>query len=47
MMLQPSPDLARAAGVDYVLPWFRWRALGDVVKELIHCHTPGGDEPAV
>jgi two-component system, chemotaxis family, chemotaxis protein CheY len=32
---------ARAAGVDYVLPWFRWRALGDVVKELIHCHTPG------
>lgn len=32
---------ARAAGVDYVLPWFRWRALGDVVKELLHCHTPG------
>ncbi len=35
---------ARAAGVDYVLPWFRWRALGEVVKELLHCPTPG--EPA-
>jgi DNA-binding response OmpR family regulator len=34
---------ARAAGVDYVLPWFRWRELGEVVKELLHCHTPGGD----
>jgi CheY-like chemotaxis protein len=32
---------ARAAGVDYVLPWFRWRDLGGVVKELIHCPTPG------
>lgn len=31
---------ARAAGVDYVLPWFRWRALGEVVRELLHCHTP-------
>lgn len=34
---------ARAAGVDYVLPWFRWRALGDVVKELLHCPAPGRD----
>ena len=34
---------ARAAGVDYVLPWYRWRELGEVVKELLHCHTPGGD----
>lgn len=32
---------ARAAGVDYVLPWFRWRDLGEVVKELLHCQTPG------
>lgn len=32
---------ARAAGVDYVLPWFRWRDLGEIVKELLHCHTPG------
>jgi CheY-like chemotaxis protein len=31
---------ARAAGVDYVLPWFRWRELGEVLKELLHCHTP-------
>lgn len=28
---------ARAAGVDYVLPWFRWRELGEVVKELLPC----------
>ena len=20
---------------------FRWRELGEVVKELLHCHTPG------
>jgi CheY-like chemotaxis protein len=33
---------AREAGVDYVLPWFRWRDLGEIVKELLHCHTPGG-----
>lgn len=33
---------ARAAGVDYVLPWFRWRELGEVVKEMLHCHTAGG-----
>lgn len=32
---------ARAAGVDYVLPWFRWRELGEVVKEVLHCHTTG------
>ncbi len=29
---------ARAAGVDYVLPWFRWRELGEVVKEVLQCH---------
>jgi two-component system chemotaxis response regulator CheY len=34
---------ARVAGVDYVLPWFRWRELGEVVKELLHCHTPGSN----
>ena len=34
---------ARAAGVDYVLPWFRWRELGEVVKELVHCNTPGSE----
>jgi two-component system chemotaxis response regulator CheY len=34
---------ARAAGVDYVLPWFRWRDLGEVVKELIHCPAAGTD----
>jgi DNA-binding response OmpR family regulator len=33
---------ARAAGVDYVLPWFRWRELGEVVKEILHCHPTGG-----
>lgn len=32
---------ARAAGVDYVLPWYRWRELGEVVKELLHSHCPG------
>lgn len=32
---------ARAAGVDYVLPWYRWRELGEVVKELLHTHCPG------
>jgi CheY-like chemotaxis protein len=32
---------AHAAGVDYVLPWFRWRELGDVVKELLHCSASG------
>lgn len=32
---------ARAAGVDFVLPWFRWRELGEVVKELLHCNANG------
>lgn len=36
-------NTARAAGVDYVLPWFRWRELGDVVRELVACNTPGPD----
>lgn len=30
---------AREAGVDLVLPWFRWRDLGAVVKELLLCHA--------
>jgi len=37
--MEDLENAARAAGVDYVLPWFRWRDLGDVVKELLHCHT--------
>lgn len=36
---------ARAAGVDYVLPWFRWRELGEVVKEVLHCHTSRHPNP--
>lgn len=32
---------AREAGVDLVLPWFRWRDLGAVVKELLQCHAAG------
>ncbi|PTX97924.1 response regulator [Opitutus sp. ER46] len=35
---------ARAAGVDYVLPWFRWRELGEVVREVLHCNTTGHSE---
>lgn len=38
--MEDLENAARAAGVDYVLPWFRWRELGEVVKELMHCHTP-------
>jgi two-component system chemotaxis response regulator CheY len=39
--MEDLEDAARAAGGDYVLPWFRWRELGEVVKELLHCNTPG------
>jgi two-component system, chemotaxis family, chemotaxis protein CheY len=39
--MEDLENAARAAGVDYVLPWFRWRELGDVVKELLHCNTHG------
>lgn len=42
--MEDLENAARAAGVDYVLPWFRWRELGEVVKELLHCHTPGGEK---
>lgn len=35
--MEDLDEPARAAGVDYVLPWFRWRDLGDIVKELLHC----------
>jgi two-component system, chemotaxis family, chemotaxis protein CheY len=41
--MEDLENAARAAGVDYVLPWFRWRELGEVVKELLHCHTPGSE----
>ena len=39
--MEDLENAARAAGVDYVLPWFRWRELGEVVKELLHCNAPG------
>lgn len=39
--MEDLENAAKAAGVDYVLPWFRWRDLGEVVKELLHCHTSG------
>ena len=37
--MEDLENAARAAGVDYVLPWFRWRELGEVVKELLSCPT--------
>ena len=39
--MEDLEDAARAAGVDFVLPWFRWRDLGEVVKELLPCNAPG------
>src|SRR5215212_8103208 len=39
--MEDLENAAQQAGVDYVLPWFRWRELGEVVKELIHCHAAG------
>lgn len=39
--MEDLENAARAAGVDYVLPWFRWRELGEVVKELLHCNASG------
>ena len=41
--MEDLENAARAAGVDYVLPWFRWRELGEVVKELLHCPTSGSE----
>lgn len=41
--MEDLDEQARAAGVDYVLPWFRWRELGDVVKEIIHCNASSRD----
>ena len=41
--MEDLENAARAAGVDFILPWYRWRELGDVVKELLHCHTPGNE----
>ncbi len=37
--MEDLEEQARVAGVDYVLPWFRWRELGEVVKEVLHCNT--------
>lgn len=37
--MEDMEEQAHAAGVDYVLPWFRWRELGEVVKEILHCHS--------
>jgi CheY-like chemotaxis protein len=42
--MEDLENAARASGVDYVLPWFRWRDLGEVVRELLHCNTHGGDK---
>lgn len=39
--MEDLDEQARAAGVDYVLPWFRWRELGEVVKEVLHCDASG------
>ena len=39
--MEDLDEQARAAGVDYVLPWFRWRDLGEVVKEVLQCNTTG------
>lgn len=38
--MEDLENAAHAAGVDYVLPWFRWRELGEVVKSLLPCPTP-------
>lgn len=37
--MEDLEEQARAAGVDYVLPWFRWRELGEVVKEVLQCNS--------
>jgi DNA-binding response OmpR family regulator len=37
--MEDLEEQARAAGVDYVLPWFRWRELGEVVREVLHCNS--------
>lgn len=39
--MEDLEEPARAAGVDFVLPWFRWRELGEVVKEVLQCNTTG------
>jgi CheY-like chemotaxis protein len=41
--MEDLENSAREAGVDYVLPWFRWRDLGEVVKELLHCNAAGAE----
>lgn len=43
--MEDIENLARSAGVDYVLPWFRWRELGEIVKELLHAHAPSPSAP--
>ncbi len=42
--MEDLEEQARAAGVDYVLPWFRWRELGEVVREVMHCNTTARPE---
>lgn len=39
--MEDLDEQARSAGVDYVLPWFRWRELGEVVKEVVQCNATG------
>lgn len=43
--MEDLEEQARAAGVDYVLPWFRWRELGEVVKEIMHCNSSRPAKP--
>ncbi len=43
--MEDIENLARSAGVDYVLPWFRWRDLGDIVKELLHVNSSSPSTP--
>ncbi|HVU34072.1 MAG TPA: response regulator [Opitutaceae bacterium] len=44
--MEDMDQQARAAGVDYVLPWFRWRDLGEVVRDILHCNTADRRNPS-
>lgn len=35
--MEDLENAARAAGADHVLPWYRWRELGPVVRRLLTC----------
>lgn len=35
--MEDLENAARAAGVDQVLPWYRWRELGPVIRRLLAC----------